>query len=157
MWNFQFMDNLGGKEWLARPARCCELIMLGFVSFVCDECEYTQSNLLSRSRLAGKAGWKSEIRLKSQFTCSCLPKWFCFQELSAYKKTGCPPCTMMKALQPKKVSIVKWSGQIVVLFHPFKSWQFQTSIQFYFSSFSPPAIFCWITFSHLVEFISKWN
>ena len=74
-----------------------------------------------------------------------------------YKKIWCPPCTMMKALQPKKVSIVKWSAQIVVLFHPFKSWQFQTSIQFYFSSFSPPAIFCWITFSHLVEFISKWN
>lgn len=33
-------------------ARCCELITLGFVSFVCDECEYTQSNLLSSPRLA---------------------------------------------------------------------------------------------------------
>ena len=47
---FSVYGQFGGKRmaW----ARCCELITLGFVSFVCDECEYTQSNLLSRPRLA---------------------------------------------------------------------------------------------------------
>ena len=55
MWNFQFMDNLGGKEWpgLAEDAANWSRWVL-WVLFVMNVSEYTQSNLLSRPRLAAR-------------------------------------------------------------------------------------------------------
>ena len=157
---FSVYGQFGGKRMAG--ARCCELITLGFVSFVCDECEYTQSNLLSRPRLARRMKkWNSSehsihvlmSKLNDSVFKNCLTK----RKQVVLCILCCRLWLCRLATWTWAWEFLKWSAQIVVLFHPFKSWQFQTNQAVLFLFILPPAIFCWITFSHLVEFISKWN
>ena len=107
MWNFQFMDNLGGKEWPGL-AGCCELITLGFVSFVCDECEWIHTKQFIKP---AQAGGQENEKVKFVWTVNSrahvCSKWFRFQELSA---------------QENKLNYCLWPD------HMMKVWTIQTNI-----------------------------
>ena len=175
MWNFQFMDNLGGKEWpgLAVDAANWSRWVL-WVLFVMNVSEYTQSNLLNRPRLAARRmkKWNSSEQsihglmsaLNDSAFKNCLHKKTSWIEL-LYMPWPYDEIVghTNKRLDEKFKRNESFNCQNEVCGELFYSTHlnldnFRPATQFfYFSSFSPPAIFCWITFSHLVEFISKWN